>query len=605
MGKLRGRNQGRRQKGLSTSAKKLLRFEQLEKREMMASDMVLTWNDRALAAIKTASAAPPIASRDLAIMHVAVYDALNAIDRTGQPYAVDVLAQPSASREAAVAAAAHRVLVALFPAQTTTLDAAYTSDLAAIADGKSETDGVNLGNSVADQILALRSTDGSATSVTYTPKMGAGFWQPTPPALAAGLLPQWASLKPFAMTSSSQFSPSSIPALTSQQYTDAFNEVKSLGSATGSTRTTDQTNIAKFWADGAGTITPPGHLNQMAHVVADSQGNSMAQNARLFAMLNIALADAAIMAWNTKYATEYWRPVTAIRAADTDGNANTTADTAWTPLLTTPPFPSYVSGHSSFSGAAAAVLANFFGRDNISFTLTSEDASVSARSFTSFSQAAQEAGMSRIYGGIHWQFDNQGGLTAGKSLGQYVAGNFVKVQDRAAVAGMVGTDLVVYGNDKANTITFTVQRNNLVVWNNGIRLGSFAMSGVGNIIVNAKAGNDCVILTGLGIASTVYGGAGNDMLHGGRGNDTLDGGDGNDTLFGFLGNDTLRGGAGNDWLFGGAGNDTLDGGDGNDWLYGEAGSDVLNGGEGDDWLFGGLGDDTLNGGNGKNRLFKV
>ncbi|MFO0883154.1 MAG: vanadium-dependent haloperoxidase [Pirellulales bacterium] len=138
--------------------------------------------------------------------------------------------------------------------------------------------------------------------------------------------------------------------------------MKSLGSATGSTRTTDQTNIAKFWADGAGTITPPGHLNQMAHVVADSQGNSMAQNARLFAMLNIALADAAIMAWNTKYATEFWRPVTAIRAADTDGNANTTADTAWTPLLTTPPFPSYVSGHSSFSGTAAAVLATFLER---------------------------------------------------------------------------------------------------------------------------------------------------------------------------------------------------------------------------------------------------
>ncbi|MFO0883155.1 MAG: calcium-binding protein [Pirellulales bacterium] len=196
-------------------------------------------------------------------------------------------------------------------------------------------------------------------------------------------------------------------------------------------------------------------------------------------------------------------------------------------------------------------------------------------------------------------------MSAGKSLGQYVASNFVKVQDRAAVAGMVGTDLVVYGNDKANTITFTVQRNNLVVWNNGIRLGSFTLSGVGNIIVNAKAGNDCVILTGLGIASTVYGGAGNDMLHGGRGNDTLDGGDGNDTIFGFLGSDTLRGGAGNDWLFGGAGDDTLEGGDGNDWLFGEAGSDVLNGGEGDDWLFGGLGDDTLNGGNGKNRLFKV
>ncbi len=605
MGKVRSRKQGSGQTSRSSVAMKLLRFEQLEKREMMASDLVLTWNDRALAAIKATSSPPPVASRDLAILQVAVYDSLNAIDRTGQPYAVDVLAQPSASREAAVASAAHRVLVALFPSQAATLDSQYTADLAAIADGKAENDGIALGNNVADQILALRTGDGSAATVTYTPKTGAGFWQPTPPALAAALLPQWASLKPFAMTSSSQFSPSNVPALTSQQYTDAFNEVKSLGAATGSTRTTDQTNIAKFWADGAGTITPPGHLNQLAHVVADQQGNTMAQNARLFAMLNVALADAAIMAWNTKYATEVWRPITAIRAADTDGNANTTADTAWTPLLTTPPFPSYVSGHSSFSGAAAAVLAGFFGKDNISFTLSSEDPSISARSFTSFSQAAQEAGMSRIYGGIHYQFDNQDGLAAGKSLGQYVTANFVKVQDRAAVAGMVGTDLVVYGNDKANTITFTLQRNDVVVWNNGVRLGAFALSGISNIVVNAKAGNDCVILTGLGITSTVYGGAGNDMLHGGRGNDTLDGGDGVDFLYGFLGNDTLSGGAGNDWLFGGAGNDTLNGGDGNDWLYGEAGNDTLNGGDGDDWLFGGLGDDTLLGGTGKNRLFKV
>jgi hypothetical protein len=351
--------------------------------------MVIQWNDNVLAAIRVDRTPPPKASRDLAIVHASIYDAVNAIDRTHKPYAVDVPALPGTSAEAAVAAAAHRALVALFPAQTATFDAEFTASLTTIPDGSAENNGVALGNLVADKMLALRANDGASATVAYTPGSGPGVWIPTPPAFAASLLPQWPSVTPFAMRSGGQFTPHDVPALLSAEYTADFNEVKALGSLTSALRTTDQTAIAKFWANGAGTATPPGHLNLLAQAAANSQGNTLSQNARLFAEINVAMADAAIMAWDAKYDTNCWRPVTAIRAADIDGNANTAQDATWTPLLVTPPFPTYVSGHSSFSGAAAAVLKSFFGRDNITFTLTSEDATVGSRSFTSFSQAAQ------------------------------------------------------------------------------------------------------------------------------------------------------------------------------------------------------------------------
>jgi len=285
---------------------------------------------------------------------------------------------------------------------------------------------VTLGQQVATSILAIRATDGSNLTVPYTPGTAPGDWRPTPPALAPALLPQWPYVTPWAMTSGSQFRPHGVPDLTSAEYTAAFNEVKDLGSATSVTRTVDQTQIALFWANGAGTSTPPGHLNVAASLVAQAEGNTLAENARLFALLNVALADAAIASWDAKYAENFWRPITAIRDAATDGNPDTAADPTWTSLIATPPFPAYTSGHSSFSGAAAAVLAAYFGRDDISFTLPSENVSVAARSYTSFSQAAQESADSRLYGGIHWRFDNQDGLTSGASLGNFVAGNFLE-----------------------------------------------------------------------------------------------------------------------------------------------------------------------------------
>jgi hypothetical protein len=227
------------------------------------------------------------------------------------------------------------------------------------------------------------------------------------------------------MPNGSQFRhPVGPPALNTAEYAAALNEVKSLGATNSTTRTPEQTNIARFWADGAGTSTPPGHWNRIAQSVAAAQGNTLSENARMFALLNLAEADAAVVSWDNKYQTNYWRPVTAIQLADQDGNAATDPDPNWTPLIATPPFPTYTSGHSTFSGAAAEILKLFYGTDNISFTTSAEGAAgVADRSFTSFSQAAGEAADSRLYGGIHFRFDNDHGLENGIALGQFIFAN--------------------------------------------------------------------------------------------------------------------------------------------------------------------------------------
>jgi hypothetical protein len=535
-----------------------LTVELLERREVMAGDMVLEWNEILLDAVRATSANPPRASRAMAIVHAAIYDAVNAIERTHEVYAVEVLASPLSSRGAAVAAAAHATLSSLFPTQVGTFNAKLIESLATIPDGLAEDLGVDLGETVAAEMLALRANDGSATIVPYTPGNQPGDWQPTPPANLPALLPNWPDVTPFAMTSGSQFSPDDIPALTSSQYTAAFNEVKSLGDINSATRTADQTNIARFWANGGGTATPPGHLNVLAAIVAVQRGNSLAENARLFAMLNVALADAAIMAWDAKYDTDFWRPITGIQAADSDGNPNTIADAAWTPLIVTPPFPSYVSGHSSFSGAAAAVLKSFFGRDNIAFTLPSENPAVASRSYTSFSQAAQESADSRLYGGIHWRFDNEDGLVAGKNLGNFVAKSFFERTSGSAVAGLVGNALVVHGSQKGETLSVVRGNETIVVYGNNLLLGRFDLDQIASIVIDAHGGSDIVSVSAeISIDAIIHGGDGNDILLGGSGDDQIFGDGGHDLLFGGLGDDTLEGGEGKGRFWSGPDDDTL------------------------------------------------
>ena len=381
-------------------------------------DVVTDWNNATLDAIRAGRTAPPIASRSLAILHVSIYDAVNGIARTHEPYLVPSAVPASASREAAASAAAHEALVNLFPAYASNFDALHAAILATIADGPHKTAGIVWGEFVTNQILAARANDGSNAIVPPPGGSGPGVWVPTPPAFLPYLLPQWGFVTPFAMSSSSQFRPPGPPALDSQQYAADYEEVKQLGPVVGSTRTEDQTEIALFWADGAGTETPPGHWNSIAQIIADAHGNTLEENARLFALLNIAMGDAAICAWDAKYTFDFWRPVTAIAFAEPELN--------WMSFIITPPFPEYVSGHSTFSGAAATVFPLFFGTEDLPFTTGSDFLPGVYRSFSTCLDAADEAAVSRLYGGIHFRSANEDGLQAGMSIGQWTFAHYLQ-----------------------------------------------------------------------------------------------------------------------------------------------------------------------------------
>jgi hypothetical protein len=383
-------------------------------------DVVIDWNTAALNAVRAGNTAPPIASRSLAILHVSIYDAINGIARTHEPYLVQSAVPASASREAAASTAAHEALINLFPAAAASFDALHAAILAAIPDGPQKSAGIVWGEFVANQILAARANDGWDATVPPPGGSGPGVWVPTPPAFLPYALPQWGFVTPFAMNSSSQFRPPGPPSLDSQRYAADYNEVKELGALLGSTRTEEQTEIALFWADGTGTETPPGHWNTIAQIIGAAQGNTLEENARLFGLLNIAMADAAICAWDAKYTFHFWRPVTAIAFAEPELN--------WTSFIVTPPFPDYVSGHSTFSGAAATVLALFYGTDDLPFTTGSDFLPGVYRSFPTCLAAAEEAAVSRLYGGIHFRSANEDGLQAGISIGEWTDIHYLQLK---------------------------------------------------------------------------------------------------------------------------------------------------------------------------------
>jgi len=295
-------------------------------------------------------------------------------------------------------------------------------------------------------VLALRAHDGATAVVDYPLPLGAFWWTPTPPALAPALLPQWPRVTPWAIANPDRFLIPPPPPPSSATYTQAWNEVRRLGRDVSGVRTAEQTQIALFWADGAGTATPPGHWNLIAQNLTVREHLNLSQSSYFFAILNLAEADAAITAWDFKYRYGYWRPVTAIRNAADDGNPNTVSDPSWSPLLVTPPFPSYISGHSTFSAAAARVMALFFGTDHVQFTTTSDALPGVTRSFNSFSQAAAEAGQSRIYGGIHFQFDNTVGLTTGTAIGHEVFYRVLTPVAAFAACHVTDTTLCLGGN---------------------------------------------------------------------------------------------------------------------------------------------------------------
>ena len=390
------------------------------------ADVVTDWNNISLDLIKTTDMRPPNASRALAMVHSAIYDSVNAISPTYEVYFVQVDPPKNTSPKAAAAGAAHRVLSYLFPNQQNFLDKELLKSLSRMQGQKAIKNGVLLGRYVADAIIQWRANDGSDVVVPYTPGDEPGEWRPTPPTYSNAVLPNWADLEPFAIPCAEIFQPGPPPCLTSREYAVNVNEVALLGATRSCVRTKDQTEIAYFWADDSQSVTPPGRWNIIAQIAANRKGNNIIQNARLFALLNAALADSAVVAWYCKYHYNLWRPITAIQEASTDGNKWTVEFPNWTPLLPTPAFPEYISGHSTFGASAAVILINFFGTDNFKFILESDVPQARARLYNSFSSAALENGRSRIYGGIHFEFGNNLGLQAGQTVGGYVYQNIMQ-----------------------------------------------------------------------------------------------------------------------------------------------------------------------------------
>jgi hypothetical protein len=416
-----------------------------------AADRVANWNVTAAAASAMAGQSAVVGSRTLAMAQAAVHDALNAIERRYEPYAFDGGVDPLASPEAAIATAAHDALAGIIPvgalpfagfgsvAQQTAAIAfvnnAYTADLATIPDGDARTRGIAVGHAAAQAILERRLHDGATTFMPYTPGTNPGDWQPTPnpvpfdpPAPGDRLpaaTPWWGDIPTFVLRTSDQFQTDGPPALTSDQYTDDYNEVKEVGSKLSVGRTADQTQIARFWYEAS-----PSGWSRIARVVADVYGLDSWERARLLALVNLAMADGFIAGFKDKYTFNFWRPVTAIRAGDTDDNDNTIADLTWDSLLNSPAVPDYPSTHSVLGGAASEVLRRFFHHDSIGFTTTSGAPFAGiTRSFSSFSEAAQENGNSRIYAGIHFRSAVRDGIAQGMQIGRFVFTHALKPVD--------------------------------------------------------------------------------------------------------------------------------------------------------------------------------
>jgi hypothetical protein len=393
-----------------------------------AEDVVLQWNRVLKETVSTPGQHPPtiMPVRSYAMMHAAMFDAVNSIDGTYTPYLTDVPGSKHASMEAAAAQAARDVLVALYPTRQAVFDSELAISLEGIEENRAR-QGVRVGQIVAERLLEARADDGwQVTPPPYVLPMTAGNWQPAPPTFPAATFTHYPAVVPFALASSDQFSPNPPPDLASAEYAASFNEVKELGSATSATRTADQTKVAQLWAN---VGTPTNFLfvwNNVACTVALARGTTTVENARLFALTNIALHDALQSSFASKFQYGLWRPVTAIRRAGEDSNPDTAPDANWLSLNANPPYPSYSGNMAALSTSQSTILALFFGRDDIAFQHTWEGAGGATRTYAGFEAMADEAARSRVYGGIHFTFDNVAGQSIGRNVANYIFQNFMR-----------------------------------------------------------------------------------------------------------------------------------------------------------------------------------
>lgn len=405
------------------------------------ADEVTDWNQTMLRAALVGGTSPPVTTRVAAIVQAAVFDAVNGIARRYTPIHVALAGPAGASLDAAAVQAAYATLVQLYPAQKSTFDARLAVSLAVLGAQENSAaiaSGLAWGQTVANAIIEWRSSDGFAPAPpAFLGGSAVGQWRPTPPAFASGAVPQFVYMTPWAILAPSQFRPAGPPALTSARYARDFNEIKTMGNMLSTTRTPDQTVSAWFWA----SATPSFLWNNVAVSLVtgansewdedggrhphDKRHESTLQNARLLAQLNVAIADAAIACFEAKYTYVFWRPVTAVPLAATDGNPRTTEDAAWLPLFATPAHPEYPSAHSCLSAAAGGVLTNRFG-DRTRFTMESDQMPGVVRSFRSFSAASDEVKNARIVAGIHFRSATDDGEKLGASVAEYVLDHAVQ-----------------------------------------------------------------------------------------------------------------------------------------------------------------------------------
>ena len=378
------------------------------------ADMVTQWNENAATAIYVTAAQPPPQSvPHLAMVQGAVYDAVNAIDRGHEGYLISTrLATPFDSKEAAAATAAYRVLLKLVPAQEPVLSAQYAASLLTIPDGTSKTRGIAVGEAAAAAMIAARTADGRFGAPGFPTGPGAGVWRPVLPAFVNDPNGWLRDVTPFMIRSSSQFRSKGPYRLKSRKYTREFKQVKELGQDTSTERTADQTHAALYWME-----NPPRTWNRIFQTLSTQEGLTLTENARLFGMLYLTAADTLISVWDDKAYWSFWRPIAAIREADTDGNPRTEPDPNWLPLVPTPPYPDHPSGHSGFSGSIVETLQDFFGKDRVS--LTDTNVAGRTRSWTRFSDMIDEIVYARMWSGIHFLNPDKQGAEMGEDVANY------------------------------------------------------------------------------------------------------------------------------------------------------------------------------------------